>query len=247
MKNAVVGFAAICALLATPALAADLGAPPPTSYYKAPPLPPMCVWCGFYIGGNAGYSWGAARSTFDFPGYPAFLSDSTHPNGVIGGGQLGYNWQTGNVLFGFESDAQGSGQRKSRTVSALTPLGAFSLTQTDKETWFGTTRARLGFTAGGPLLLYGTGGVAYGDVSSAFGLTTPIGAAAVSNSSTRAGWTAGGGFEYMLLPRLSFKAEYLHMDLGNKDFALPFAFTQHIRFQANIARAGINYHFGGPF
>jgi outer membrane immunogenic protein len=246
----VLGLAVTAALMATPALAAELA--PPTPYYKAPPpLPePVCIWCGFYIGANVGGSWGDAHSTFDLPGFPAFFSDTTHPNGVIGGGQLGYNWQTGNVVFGIESDIQASDQRDSLTLAALaTPLGAVSLTQSDKETWFGTTRGRLGFTPGASnWLLYGTGGVAYGDVHSAFTLTTPIGAATVSNSSTRVGWTAGGGVEYMFLPRWSLKAEYLYMDLGTADLSLPFTISQHIRFQDNIARVGIDYHFGGgPF
>jgi outer membrane immunogenic protein len=249
MKKAF-GLAVTAALMAAPALAAELAPPAPTPYYKAPaPVEPVCMWCGFYIGANVGGSWGNARSSFDAPGFPAFFSDTTHPDGVIGGGQLGYNWQVGNAVFGIESDIQGSDQRDSLSLAALaTPLGAVGLSQADKENWFGTTRGRLGFAPGGSnWLLYGTGGVAYGDVHSAFTLTTPIGAATVSNSATRVGWTGGGGLEYMFLPRWSVKAEYLYMDLGSADLALPFALTQHIRFHDNIARVGINYRFGdGP-
>jgi outer membrane immunogenic protein len=240
----VLALAAAAALMATPVLAAELPMP-----VKAPPAPPpeVCTWCGFYIGANVGGSWGDARSSFDAPGFPAFFSNTTHPDGVIGGGQLGYNWQTGNVVFGIETDIQGSGQRDSQTLAATaTPLGLVSLSEIDKQTWFGTTRGRLGFApGGGNWLLYGTGGVAYGDVNSSLTLTTPLGTATVSNSSTRVGWAAGGGVEYMFLPRWSFKAEYLYMDLGTEDFALPFAITQHFRFEDNIARVGIDYHFGG--
>jgi outer membrane immunogenic protein len=237
-------LAATVAFMATPVLAAELPlkAPPPS-----PPPAPACVWCGWYIGANVGGSWGDARSSFDAPGFPAFFSDSTHPDGVIGGGQLGYNWQTGNVVFGIETDIQGSGQRGSDTLAALaTPLGAISLTQEDKQSWFGTTRGRLGYApSGANWLLYGTGGLAYGDVSSAFTLTTPLGTASVSNSTTRVGWTGGGGLEYMFLPSWSFKVEYLYMDLGHTNFGLPFTITQHVRFEDNIARVGIDYHFGG--
>jgi outer membrane immunogenic protein len=239
-------LSAAAALIATPVLAAELPV-------KAPPAPPAptCVWCGWYIGANVGGSWGEARSTFNAPDFPAFFSDSTHPDGVIGGGQLGYNWESGNWVFGIETDIQGSGQRNSRTLGAITtPLGGVSLVQTDKQTWFGTTRGRVGFTPGGSnsWLIYATGGVAYGDVNSAFTLTTPLGTATASDSTTRAGWTAGGGFEYMFLPSWSFKAEYLYMDLSNTNFSLPFGITQHARFEDNIARVGINYHFftGGP-
>lgn len=243
----VLGLAAVAALMATPALAADLSSAAPAPYYKAPPPVEVCTWCGFYIGANVGGSWGNARSTFDAPGFPAFFSNTSHPDGVIGGGQVGYNWQTGNLVFGIETDFQGSGQRASDTLAAIaTPLGAFSLTETDKETWFGTTRGRIGFAPGASnWLLYGTGGVAYGDVDTAFTLATPFGSATVSDTSTRVGWTGGGGLEYMFLPRWSFKAEYLYMDLGTANFGLPFGITQHIRFQDNIARVGIDYHFGG--
>jgi outer membrane immunogenic protein len=233
---------ATVAFMATPVFAAELPvkAPPP-------PPPPTCVWCGWYIGANVGGSWGSARSSFDAPGFPDFFSDSTHPDGVIGGGQLGYNWQTGNVVFGIETDIQGSGQRGSDTLLAIpTALGAITLTQDDKQTWFGTTRGRLGFApSDANWLLYGTGGVAYGDVNSAFTLTTPLGTASVSNSSTRIGWTAGAGLEYMFMPSWSFKVEYLYVDFGNADFGLPFTITQHVRFDDNVARIGIDYHFGG--
>ena len=241
----VLALAATAALMATPVLAADMPVKAPPA-----PAPAVCTWCGFYIGANVGGSWGDGRSTFDAPGFGAFFSDTTHPDGVIGGGQLGYNWQTGNVVFGIETDIQGSGQRDSRTLAAVaTPLGPVSLSEADKLPWFGTTRGRLGLTFGDSSnwLLYGTGGVAYGDVNSSLTLTTPLGIASVSNSTTRVGWTAGGGVEYMFLPRWSFKAEYLFMDLGTETFASPFAVSQHIRFQDNIARVGINYHFGsGP-
>lgn len=237
-------LAATAALVATPVLAADLTMP-----VKAPPAPPpVCTWCGFYIGANIGGSWGNARSTFDAPGFPAFFSDTTHPDGFIGGGQFGYNWQTGNWVFGIETDIQGSGQRGSATLAALaTPLGVVSLSEGDKQTWFGTTRGRLGLTFGtdNNWLVYGTGGVAYGNVNSTFTLTTPLGTGSVSNSSTAVGWTAGAGLEYMFLPRWSFKAEYLYTDLGTETFTLPFTVSQHIRFEDNIARVGVNYHFGG--
>ncbi len=234
-------LAATLTLMATPVLAAEL----PVKAPPAPP-PPECIWCGFYIGANVGGSWGNAHSSFDAPGFPAFFTDSTRPDGVIGGGQLGYNWQTNNWVFGIETDIQASGQRDSLTLAAVaTPLGGISLTQTDKETWFGTTRGRLGFTPANNWLLYGTGGAAYGNVNSAFTLATPFGTATASDSATRFGWTAGGGVEYMFLPRWSFKVEYLYMDLGTANLSQPLGITQHIRFHDNIARIGIDYHFGG--
>jgi outer membrane immunogenic protein len=150
-------------------------------------------------------------------------------------------------VLGIETDFQGSGQSDSATLAAVaTDEGLTTLTQTDKERWFGTTRGRLGFAPeGGNWLLYGTGGVAYGDVRSAFTLTDALGTDTISNTATRVGWTGGGGVEYMFLPRWSFKVEYLYMDLGTASFSLPLGEVQHIRFRDNIARIGIDYHFGG--
>jgi outer membrane immunogenic protein len=240
MKTVLV-LAATAALMATPVLAAEM----PVKAPPAPP-PPVCTWCGFYIGANIGGSWGNGNSSFDAPGFPAFFSDTTHPDGVIGGVQAGYNWQTSNWVFGIETDIQGSGERDSINLLTLaTPLGGITLTQSDKNTWFGTTRGRLGFTPDTNWLIYGTGGVAYGNAKSGFTLTTPIGTASVTDSATRVGWTAGGGVEYMFLPSWSLKAEYLYMDLGTANFAVPLGVTQHFRFQDNIARIGIDYHFGG--
>src|ERR1700724_2208142 len=96
MKRIVIGIAAIASLLTTSAFAADLA---PRMYTKAPP-PPVAVvydWTGFYIGGNIGYSWGRSSDTSTLTngaGTVLFASaDRSNLNGVVGGGQIGYNWQ----------------------------------------------------------------------------------------------------------------------------------------------------------
>lgn len=98
-------------VLDTPALAADLPV-------KAPPAPMLAalLWAGFYAGLNLGHSWGRAESNTSLNGAPIF-SDSLNVNGVIGGGQVSYNWQTGNVVLGLEADIQGSGQKGDKTSS----------------------------------------------------------------------------------------------------------------------------------
>jgi outer membrane immunogenic protein len=135
MKRLLMGIAAVTSLLATSALAADL---PAKVYTKAPVyVDPGYNWSGFYIGGNLGYSWGRAatdgtqtgtQSVSEFtgitnvllPGFPVVTALATTPvtaranvNGVIGGGQAGYNWQRGTWLFGLETDIQGSDERGS--------------------------------------------------------------------------------------------------------------------------------------
>lgn len=192
----------------------------------APPIapPPVYVWTGFYIGLNLGYGW--ARTSTD-----GISSDNI--DGVIGGGQLGYNWQTGNLLLGIEGDFQGSGQ--SRSDSGV--IGDTTFTVEQKLPWFATLRGRLGYAAG-PWLFYGTGGAAWVN----YKMTVSALGASVSDDATRTAWTAGGGIEWMFLPKWSAKLEYLYIDTGTTSVTL-FGTTFDGRARDNIVRAGVNYHF----
>jgi outer membrane immunogenic protein len=117
-------------------------------------------------------------------------------------------------------------------------------------TWFGTTRARLGY-AHGSTLTYATGGVAYGEIAAA-GTQFAVALFSGSGSRTQVGWAAGGGSEYALSPNLSLKAEALFLNLsgvsgpaaglGLAPFAGSFS-TQ--RFTSNLTRIGLNWRFGG--
>ena len=120
--------------LITPVLAASLlvglGA---AAFAKPhhPPPPPAWSWAGYYAGVNLGYGWGSSNVTQDFidSGTGAIVnisSGTVHPDGIIGGGQIGYNWQSGNWVPGFEADIQGSGQRGSLTL--ICPAGVCSTT-----------------------------------------------------------------------------------------------------------------------
>jgi outer membrane immunogenic protein len=216
------------ALISTSALAADMQYPPP------PPPPPVVVsppyyvlsWTGFYIGANAGYGW--ANVSSDTLG-----SGSDDLAGFIGGGQLGYNWQAGNFLFGFEGDFQGSAQHSSNTLTILGVTGNIE----QKIPWFATLRGRLGY-ASGPWLIYLTGGAAWANYelsASALGVS-------VSDNVTKTAWTVGGGVEWMFVSNWSAKLEYLFVDTGDRDVTL-FGTTISARAQDNIVRAGINYHY----
>src|SRR5579871_3819267 len=154
--------------LAAPALAADLRMP-----VKAPPpmIAPVATWTGFYIGANAGYSWGRARTdavSVAVPGVAAIGvpgTGSLNLNGGVAGGQIGYNWQFSNWVWGLEGDGQWSGQRGSSTVicgatCTGTAAAGFAATFSQKIDAFGTFRGRVGFLATPDILLYGTGGLA---------------------------------------------------------------------------------------
>jgi outer membrane immunogenic protein len=243
MKKIVLGFAAAAAALGFThvAMAADLATP----YLKAPP-PPPCLWCGFYFGGNIGYSWGRERDTFSLLGFSDTFNQPA--NGVIGGGQWGYSWQRGTWVFGAEGDFQGSGERDT-TIFGLAPLPAiFTLTDTQSLTWFGTDRGRLGFLVTPNIMFYGTAGVAYGHVDSTYTLgVIGIPLLSVVTNENRVGWTAGAGIEGKFAQNWSAKIEYLHLDLGTETatatvVGVPLAATNQ-RFTDDLVRVGVNYWF----
>jgi outer membrane immunogenic protein len=257
----ILGGIIMAAALSGSAFAADLG---PRSYDKAPAMVAAPAnWSGLYIGGNVGYGWGNGNTDFVFlPAPTNFEIDNTTLNskskGAIGGAQIGYNWQMGAIVTGLEADIQGSGIKGSARLSPIffnegDPVvpGSF-LSSDQKLSWFGTLRGRLGATVTPDLLLYATGGLAYGHVdASANTFEASSFQFPASVSKTKAGWTVGAGAEWMFARNWSAKAEYLYLDLGNvsaighfaadPSFFLSTAYTWKI--QENIVRAGVNYHF----
>jgi outer membrane immunogenic protein len=254
----IVGAVMVTAALTAPGLAADLGA---RSYTKAPALAPVSTWSGFYVGGNLGYGWGNGNTDFSFLPSPAeFGLDNAslraRSTGVTGGAQAGYNWPMGSLVTGVEADIQGSGIKASARAN---PVDSFSgvpdvLSSDLKLSWFGTVRGRLGVTVTPDLLLYGTGGLAYGRVDASANVFLPDGLepsaqAPASISKTKAGWTAGAGAEWMFAHNWSAKLEYLHVDLGSESAIGVFPASPEFkagytwRFRENLARVGVNYHF----
>lgn len=254
MKNIAFGIAVVGVLLGSPVLAADMP-------LKAPPAPPPPLWTGWYIGANIGGSFGTATQSASFPATipttSPFGSGSSDLNGVIGGGQIGYNWQNGNWVLGIEADIQGTSEQGTTGltgtgtvtipgVGLITETGTLSVTE--KLEWLGTVRGRLGMTVTPNWLLYATGGLAYGGLETNTTLTTGALAAANNFSETRAGWTAGVGVEGWLGRDWTAKLEYLYVDLGSfsNTFAgvgvfTPVALTTHVT--DNIVRIGLDYHF----
>ena len=213
----------------------------------APQLPPMeaePLWTGFYAGLNVGGAFGSSRNAFTIAGFglPSF---NTSPAGVVGGGEAGYNWQTGPWVLGLEASFEGSGLSGSRTAPCLAPrCGALAASYAQKLPWFGTLRPRIGY-AFGNWLLYATGGGALGQVDT--NATADVGSfvATDNRSQTRSGWTLGGGVEVELAPGWSAKIEYLYVDLGSRTttFLLNPPISNASRFNANVITAGVNYHF----
>jgi outer membrane immunogenic protein len=279
MKKFLLGSAGLAALvLGAPAFAADLPVKAPV--YKAPVVVAY-DWTGFYVGLNGGYSWGRSATDFSIAGVTV-LSTSQDLRGWVFGGQAGYNWQFNrNWLFGVEGDIQATGQKgtvglPTGTIGPICPgPGALVLPCTTTVTtgtfeqklpWFGTARARFGVLPSDHVLLYVTGGLAFGEVettatantttTTAFLPNGPIvgtttASAIASANTTRGGWTVGGGVEWVISGPWTAKLEYLHVDLGtvNNTFAAFGGFgsvTTSSRVTDDIARVGVNYRFGGP-
>lgn len=189
--------------------------------------------------------------------------------GFIGGGQFGYNLQTNNTVWGIEADFQGTDIKGSAGAAGAMPIPGFpgmfvNLTGTgsQKIDWLGTLRGRLGWTPTPPLLVYATGGLAYGRVETTASISGNVGVpfvgvSSVAQTNTRAGFAVGGGLEWMFAPRWSVKSEYLYYDLGTASLnqtlsiapvAIPTlqlntSIQSVAHFNGSIARAGINHQF----
>ena len=251
----------------TSAMAADL---PARTYTKAPVMvDPGYNWSGFYIGGNIGYSWGRSSDTTTFTNGVGTLfttSASSNLDGVVGGGQVGYNWQTQNWVWGLEADIQGTDERGSRDITcpigACTPpiVGALFVpgpavpaTLSQKIDWFGTVRARGGILVTPRVLLYATGGLAYGNVNT----SETIAGVGFSNDDLRVGYSVGAGIEGAIGGNWTARLEYLYVDLGRTSgsFATTIAAfgggtvtsNYNSRITDNVLRVGVNYKFdNGP-
>jgi outer membrane immunogenic protein len=228
------------------ASAADLRRPA----YQPPPPPPVYSWTGIYWGVNVGYSWGDAKTELGLTGVGT-VSGSENMDGVIGGFQLGYNYQFGAWVWGFETDIQASGQKGGSTFNGIAPLTTVSTDH--KLDWFGTSRSRLGFLWTPNVLVYGTAGVAYGEVKDSATISrVGLGSATNTFKDVKAGWTAGAGIEGAFGGGWSAKLEYLYVDLGKTEYtvaapALGTVATFTRRTTDNIVRVGLNYKWGGGY
>jgi outer membrane immunogenic protein len=276
------------------ASAADLGAPPPAPIYTKAPAPVAYGWTGFYAGAEGGYGWSDPTVTFtgndplsvaaltgNFIGGQPMGPASFNNTGGFGGAEAGYNWQVGpSWLVGVETDFSGStikGQGSSSSIEQGPPASTFiqQITANQNIDWFGTVRARAGWLATPALLLYGTGGFAYGRVDETvnWGFNPGGTAAGLGNvtwvcpgsygqclygtsSRIATGWTAGAGAEYKVPgTNVSFKLEYLFVDLGAGDTVVGTALTAvkgtipgsfsaaYSATEVHTLKAGLNWHF----
>ena len=263
------GRISLLALLSVPAAAADMP-------MKAPAVqaPPVAVynWTGFYIGGHAGYGWGDAASHIDWsdpvfaggPSPPAIPADySKNTSGFIGGGQIGWNYQTGNLVVGVEADLSYANFKDDISLGGLLANfngASFTYSESQRLRWFGTTRARIGFTPVSNWLIYATGGFAFGKVNAETHFDVYRQPRSyVGSVSWRRLYNEIGLDDWrrrrnrLVGSNWTAKLEYLYYDLGTVEVLgvqTPLLSTlvtvndQDVR--GHIVRLGLNYKFGGP-
>ncbi len=261
MKRSLVGGVAALALagLVGHASAADL--PRRNAVTAAPPVfvPPAFTWTGFYAGVNAGAKFGSDDNarTIGSPGFVGLVPGGFVPGslrvgdtGFTGGAQIGYNQQYGQFVAGVETDFQFVGGERG---TAFTGPTGITTTAFRDNGYLGTLRARLGILASDRLLVYATGGLAYGSFDTTLGVTAGPAIWGGSNDKFRAGWTVGAGAEYAFTNNWTAKIEYLYYDLGRQTItasplngaatATGLSYVGRVDNTGQIVRAGLNYKF----
>jgi outer membrane immunogenic protein len=216
--------------LAGAAAAADLPSRAPPPVYVPPA--PIFSWTGIYIGGQVGYAFGTLNTSVTAFPLPT-VANSFTANGVIGGAHVGYNAQINQWVVGVEGSVDGT------SIDSTVQVGGLPFT--GKLLVEGSIRGRLG-VAWDRLLLYATGGVAFGGFESIY---PPVLPPSTTVSVTRTGWTAGGGVEYALNNNWSLRAEYRYTDFGSyTDFPASFLDIPVRRhFTHHVVQGGFSYKF----
>lgn len=219
----IVWAAAAAAVLATPAVAADIPRRQPMPEAVYVPAAPAGVWTGFYVGAHLG---GGFASNFrNDAGYTLGSA-----SGFFGGLQGGYDWQMDRVVLGVAGDiSYGSISRRYIDAGPNDVRGRMD--------WNGSLRARLGYVVQDNLLLYATGGLALGNVN-----MRELAPAVVSQSRTLTGWTLGAGGEYAFTRNVTGLLEYRYTDLGRGTYGA-LTLAPRTGFAGHTIRTGVNYRF----
>jgi opacity protein-like surface antigen len=211
--------------------------------YKAPAAQPVYNWSGFYIGAYLGADWGATNWNF----VDAGATIDPHFAGLLGGGEVGYNYQIGKWVFGVEGDAGWTNARGTRPC----PTGFFYNCEINVN-WLSTATARIGYAYWDRLLLYAKGGAVIGrdqarsvcDTNSQATTVVLIGCPSQGDSKTQVGWTVGWGYEFGLTQNVSVKSEMMYFNLGSDRYNLA-GIPTDVQRSGFISTVGLHVRFGG--
>lgn len=238
----------------------------------APAMADDSNWAGSYAGLNAGWSFGNSHAhtstVFNGAGYFAASSVTSIANsgsqnlssdGFTGGAQLGFNRQSGNIVYGFETDFGAFDAHDSKSTTTVYPCCGptnYTINQSVDTDWLLTMRPRIGYSTGN-LLIYGTGGLSVTNIKYKERFTDTFANALETSSQNtfKAGWNLGAGVEYKVMSNWSVKGEYLYTDFGNisntsnnltetsgGNPALN-TFSHSANLSSNVIRVGFNYQF----
>jgi len=239
----VLALASLCVLGTESGSAADMAMPLKTPMVAAP-VP--FSWTGFYIGGNIGAGWGTNEVTLlANPSIPLAANlplGTVNPSGFLGGGQIGFNWQTGWVVWGVEGDFDGADIQGSGACLAVFPCSS-------KTNWLATASGRVGGVVLDRILAYVKGGGAWKNTQ--YSASDPLGiefapGTSTSTTTTRSGWLLGLGVEYAFTPNWTGFIEYDYMDFGSStvNFATPAGvYGASITDKLSEVKGGVNYKF----
>jgi outer membrane immunogenic protein len=246
-----IGSFVLCgfALTAVPAQAADLGVPS-RSYY--PPLPPAIYdWTGVYLGGHigGGLLTDSVSQNAVAPTVSLLSSGHLRPAGVIGGAQVGANYEFAPWVLGIEAtwtDSAINGNTLIGTTNALVPQERF----TSQAQWFAALTGRVGYAAN-DWLFYAKAGGGWMKIRYTEDALVPGGAVAATQVFTdnRTGFTVGAGIEFGLVENLSAKIEYDFYDFGSKNYNFNAITPVSVSSNLHTIIVGLNYRFnwsGGP-
>jgi outer membrane immunogenic protein len=217
----------LIAVIARPSLGADLPqttAPNPSTSFD---------WSGVYAGINGGYGYGSTGWSTDL-----FSTGNFPTRGYVVGGTLGYNFKTGVWVWGLEGDFDYSTMSGASCASLCAPLCFPTQFCETKNPWFATARARIGYAVE-RFLPFITGGTVFGKIT-----MTP--AVDTTDTATKVGFVIGGGLEYAFRSNWSAKVEYLYADLGQATCSTAtcgIGTPVNVKFNTNLVRVGVNYHF----
>jgi outer membrane immunogenic protein len=236
-------LASVMILGAGAAAAADM----PSAKYlpMAPALPSFYNWTGFYVGAQAGYSWGTDTTTELLTANRGFINAfDYHPESVLGGVHAGFNYQMGSFVVGIEGDVDAMNARSgfhdpSQVRSPFDPGGLVRV----QQDWQASVRARLGFALD-RFMVYGTAGVAFSEFQ--YSYFNPLAGFGEGGSFSRTGWTVGGGVNYAMTNNLILGVDYRYTDYGKFDYVANSAFLGLTAEQSpttHQVRASIAYKF----